>query len=77
MGPSIPAPQPLKKKKSSTHRRVGTTHECTQVQLLSGAKGPMLECSAPLWLAKALKSRRGGALQKPILCCYFPSSLPT
>lgn len=43
-------------------------YSCCQEQ-----KAHILKCSAPFWLAKALKNCRGGALQKSILCCYFSS----
>lgn len=49
VGLLIPAPQVLKKKKSSTRRRVGTAHGSTALQLLSGAKGAIINgVSAPL-----------------------------
>lgn len=77
-GSSVPAPQVLKKKKFNAGACVPRTevlrHSSCQEQ-----KGAIVnKCSAPLWLAKALKSRRGGGFLEAysvLLFFFLPPNL--
>lgn len=73
VGPSIPTPQPLKKNMFNTQARGYHARMYCGRAAVGSKKAP--SSSAPLhsgW-PKLSESRRGGALQKSILCCYFSS----